>query len=211
MTKEKIIEVCKRLFCEKGYQKTTFAEICDISHVNPGTITYHHKSKKNIASVLYNEVMEVFYRRTEELFPHEDDLQQVMIAAGMHQKLLYQNPVYRRFSAEFSSECIHNDRLVDYTNRATKAYQITKERVGKKKAAFLFTAFKGMDGFIESYIDDHINELSFEEIFEFIAALYYQFVDSSELKERIGRALHSLSILDIIFDRFKIAITIRPS
>jgi hypothetical protein len=151
-------------------------------------------------------MMEYYYQRTSELFPDEDDLQQVMIAAGIHQKLLFSDGKYRRFSSEFSSESIHADALETYIRHTPKAYTVTLKYVNKKRADFLFTAYKGMDRFLEPYINDHIDELSFDEVFEDIANIYYQYINGAELRKRVNRALRLLNALAISFDRFKISI-----
>lgn len=211
VTKEKIMETCKALFCEKGYMGTTYAEICEICQVNPGTITHHFKSKKNIASVLYHDMMALYYQKTEEMFPYEDDLQQVMVAAGMHQKLFYADPVYRRFSAEFLSDSTRQkDHYSDYTEHVTKAYRVTEEAVGPKMADFLFVAYKGMDSHLEPYLMAHIEELTFEEIFTSIAMIYYQFVNGEELRARIERAFACLDNTEIVFNNFDLTIRWAP-
>jgi AcrR family transcriptional regulator len=205
-TKNRILEACKDLFFQKGYIKTKYAEICEKAEVNPGSFSHHFKSKKNVASFLFDSMMEYYYERVAELFPGEDDLQQVMIAAGIHLKFLFIDERYRRFSSEFSSESIYADALETYIGHASKAYKVTLEYVHKKRADFLFTAYKGMDRFLELYINDHIGELSFDEVFEDIANIYYQYIKGSELKKRVGRALLLLNALDISFDHFEISI-----
>jgi AcrR family transcriptional regulator len=208
ITRDRIIDVCKDLFCKKGYKDTKYAEICKKAKVNPGTIAHHFKGKKSIAVVLFNEIMDCFYNKTAELFPDEDDLQQVMIAAGMHQKLLFTDGIYRRFSSEYSNESFSQDDLNSYKKPVLKAYEATKARVGQKRADFLFTAYKGMDCYIELYIDEHIDELSFDEVFEYIAVLYYQYLKGKELQSRIKKALDLLNTVNITFNHFDVSISI---
>jgi AcrR family transcriptional regulator len=205
-TKELILKASKTLFCEKGYTGTKFAEICEEAGVNPGSVAFHFGSKKNIAVILYNEAMDIFYQRTAELFPAEDDLQQVIIAPGMHYKLLFVNSVYRRFSSQFSKEVVQADDLVSYEKRVLRAYELTCANVGKKKADFLFIAYKGMDRFIEPYIEEHLNEISYGEVFEYITQLYYQYIDNADLNKRIEKAVGQLDSLEIAFDNFDITI-----
>jgi AcrR family transcriptional regulator len=205
-TKNKILEVCKDLFFQKGYVKTKYAEICERAEVNPGSVSHHFKSKKNIAAFLFDNMREYYYKRVAELFPDEDDLQQVMIAAGLHLKLLFIDERYRRFSSEFSSESIYADALETYVKHTSKGYRVALEYVNKKRADFLFTAYKGMERFLEPYINDHINELSFDEVFEDISSISYQYVNGAELKKRVSRAIGLLNALDVSCDRFELSI-----
>jgi AcrR family transcriptional regulator len=192
ITETNIINTCKKLFWKKGYRNTTYTDICSKVNIHPGSITHHFKSKNNIARIIFDDLMNIFYEKTFELFPDEDKMQQVIVAMGMYQKLLFLNANFRRFTAEYSSELIHAIALQDYVNTASQAYQVTVEKVGKKKADFLFTAYKGMDCYIEPYINEHIDELTFEDIFEYISGIYYQFLPEDELKSRLERALKSL-------------------
>lgn len=50
-----IVDVCKKLFYEKGYNNTTYNDICEAADIPPGTITYHFDSKRGIASVIEDE------------------------------------------------------------------------------------------------------------------------------------------------------------
>jgi AcrR family transcriptional regulator len=206
VTKDNIIDVCKELFCLKGYLGTTYLDICQKTKIHPGSIKHHFQSKKNIATFIFNEMMQLFYQKTAELFPQEDDQQQVILAMGMYQKLLFKDAVFRRFTSEYSSKDIHASSLSDYTNTASKAYAVTARQVGKKKADFLFTAFKGMDCYIEPYINEHIDTIAFEDMFEYTGSIYYQYIESDELKSRINKALTALKDIEITFDRFDISI-----
>lgn len=205
-TKTKIIDLCKILFYEKGYNETTFTDICEKSQVNPGSIAYHYKNKKNIASIVYNEMMHMLDNSIAELFPYEDEVLQAIMGLGLHQKLLFDDPAYRRFSSQFSSEYIHAEALNQYTQIASKAYLLTVKYAGQKKADFLFTAFKGMDCYIEPYIEEHMDELKFDEIFQYSVELYYSFIRQDTLHHCIDRALDYLSQIVISADYFNVSV-----
>ena len=58
LTRQLIINACNRLFYEKGYNETSYADICAMAHVNRGTIYYHFHSKEEMRyDVLWNYLM----------------------------------------------------------------------------------------------------------------------------------------------------------
>ena len=50
-----IIDVCKKLFYNNGYNNTTYNDICAAADIPPGTITYHFDNKRGIAGVIEDE------------------------------------------------------------------------------------------------------------------------------------------------------------
>lgn len=53
-TKEKILSACKKLFYEKGYDDTTYDDICREGNVNRGLIHYHFQGKFNIGRHVFS-------------------------------------------------------------------------------------------------------------------------------------------------------------
>ena len=47
-TRQAIIRSCKKLFLEKGYHETIYADICNDAHVNRTTVYYHFKDKEQM-------------------------------------------------------------------------------------------------------------------------------------------------------------------
>lgn len=47
-TRRAIVDACKKLFYEKGYHETSYADICRETHVNRGTIYYHFPTKEQM-------------------------------------------------------------------------------------------------------------------------------------------------------------------
>lgn len=56
-TKDIVINEARRLFFEKGYDKTTFQDIADSTGVLPSVIAYHFKSKKNLFLKTFEDFM----------------------------------------------------------------------------------------------------------------------------------------------------------
>lgn len=54
-TQEKILEACRKFFYEKGYDKTTFADISRATGINQSAIHYHFKSKEKLLQLIYIE------------------------------------------------------------------------------------------------------------------------------------------------------------
>lgn len=71
-TKEKIIHACKQLFYENGVENTTFDNICALTGINRGLITYHFKGKSKIAAAIYAEFIEKFDKECKELLATDD-------------------------------------------------------------------------------------------------------------------------------------------
>jgi AcrR family transcriptional regulator len=61
---DKIVEVAKKLFAEKGYQSVSTREIADFLGINISTFHYHTGGKSN----LYKSVIESVYQRELALF-----------------------------------------------------------------------------------------------------------------------------------------------
>ena len=53
--KEEILRVAETMFCQYGYDATTFQKIADELHITKGSITYHFKNKHFIMGTLFEE------------------------------------------------------------------------------------------------------------------------------------------------------------
>lgn len=69
-TRNKILEVCKRLFYEKGFEETTYAMISEETQINQGSIYYHFKTKDSIATEISDQnianLQKIAFRLTQD-------------------------------------------------------------------------------------------------------------------------------------------------
>jgi AcrR family transcriptional regulator len=210
-TRKKILSTCRHLFYEEGFSAVTFAGICKATNTNPGSVSYHFKSKINIALLIYQEIMETLSNESKALFPDSDLTQQRMLALAMHLRLLYDNAKYRRFSAEVCTQRAYDKELSRFVYSYSEPFLVAKEYMSEQKALFYFAAMIGMDGYLESYIDRDIDHLTFDEIFNYYIELHYSFLEKMDFSKRISRVYEDLGTLDIrISEDFKLSIAPCP-
>ena len=206
-TKEKILKVSKDLFYEKGYHETSYNEICQKAEVNPGSIAYHFNGgKSGIAKCIYNEMMIYNQGKTLEMFPHEDNIVKMVISLGLHQKLFFQDPAYRRFSAEYSEECLSVMSVEDYKHLIPIVYDRISKEMDEMSANFYFAAISGMDNRIEPFIRENLDRLSYEQAVTLICELYLWFLEKNERDEKIKRALFLLKTVEVKNEEFNITV-----
>ena len=64
-----------------------------------------------------------------------------------------------------------------------------------------------MDTYIEPYIYENIEELTYEEIFSFICEMYYPFTELGEIKSRVTKAMMLLENYEIKFADFQLVLS----
>lgn len=97
-TQEKILAACRELFYEKGYDKTTFADISKMTGINQSAIHYHFKSKENLLQLIYsatvkknNELVEFYSDRSTSA------LAKFFFGGQLYLYKAYHDAEYRRF------------------------------------------------------------------------------------------------------------------
>ena len=97
-TQEKILDACRVLFYEKGYDKTTFADISKMTGINQSAIHYHFKSKENLLQLIYsatvkknNELVEFYSDRSTNA------LAKFFFGGELYLYKAYRDAGYRRF------------------------------------------------------------------------------------------------------------------
>jgi TetR/AcrR family transcriptional regulator, repressor of fatR-cypB operon len=59
-TRQKVMEMARRLFVQKGYFNTSIPDIVEMSGMSIGSIYHHFGSKQELAKVLYDETLHAF-------------------------------------------------------------------------------------------------------------------------------------------------------
>lgn len=208
-TKGVIVETCKRLFIEKGYKNTTYAEIYKVAMVNPGTIAHHFGNKRNIASMLYMGFMQQFMASVDELFGDEDDLQKAFIGLALHRKLAYVDENYRRFVMEFMLDDLANDDEARYMVNDYEVYRTTAEAIGTHRATFFFVAYKGIEAAVDAFYGRHPERATYEEMFSNYAHMYFCYLPPDEVEERTARALELVEAVEVSLVDYEVRAALR--
>jgi AcrR family transcriptional regulator len=84
-TKERILQAAEALFAEKGFEGTRTRDIADQVGINISTLHFHWKSKEDLYTAVYQNLLEQRAKLTEEVFallsqPHTDHWQDTVQA-----------------------------------------------------------------------------------------------------------------------------------
>ena len=116
-TRQKIITVSKELFFEKGYNKTSITEICRTANVMYGTFTYYFKTKIDLVSEIYaNLLMKCFQIAKSSNPEHMDTFQMNLTANQFYYTIIFSTPEY----AHFYHEVLQKMSVFDYIGRHVK-------------------------------------------------------------------------------------------
>ena len=96
-TKIRILEACKVLLYQKGYDKTTFKALGEKADVNQGLLVYHYKTKNNLANHVFQAVMTELMEAVEAEFPDSEQLVQYFISDYLYFRLIYEDEHFRDF------------------------------------------------------------------------------------------------------------------
>lgn len=114
-TKGKIFETAKELFYEKGVEATSYTDISERAGVNRGLVSYHFKSKANIAREVFAGFVDSMEAAVEERWGDEDvTLSVCNVLVELFQfRLLSENPNALRFYSEIMSGLDYHEDMFE--------------------------------------------------------------------------------------------------
>ncbi len=111
-TREKIVETARSLFAEKGFDRTTTAEIAREAGISEGTIYRHFKSKKELLMECVIPVLQKIVDLTEHYHPQEENLRTLTIELLKMRLQLFQEH-HQTFRIIFR-ELLNSREMVNY-------------------------------------------------------------------------------------------------
>ena len=185
-TRAKIFTTCKVLFYEKGYESVSYQDICNASGVNPGTLSYHFKSKSKLVYSVYAQMNDKFITDLSKVFSDEDEITVSLLCLTASIKLLYEDEKFRRFNLDICTYC-QNDIYERSYNFGLPFSRVLSEKMTVEKQRYFQTVSTGFDIANTIYIAKHIEDLPIERAMEYTFELYFYFLDRNELKTHILR------------------------
>jgi AcrR family transcriptional regulator len=191
-TKEKILNACKKLFYEKGYDDTTYDDICREGNVNRGLIHYHFQGKFNIGRQVFSKFLvdnnEIVAKLVKRKFP--DTPVEYLAAVNMRSYLtLFQNDEnLRRFYYQISRvtqfTTAHLDFGENYHRRYFDAFGMHPPDMDLR---FIAAAVMGMSSsvhimYMHGYLDTNV-----EDYIDHRISLFYSLMNVS--REQIDKII----------------------
>ncbi|MDI3535919.1 MAG: hypothetical protein PWR12_1872 [Eubacteriaceae bacterium] len=160
-TRQKIYDAAKKLFYKEGYQ-VSFPRIAKELGISQGLITYHYKSKRNLAIAIFKEDYEILSSRLKSVVSTEDDIFLFIVCFYyLNDQILLKNPDKMRFIIDTNDENISIEAIYasDYKNIYEKLIKkMTPNQLGAEDNLTLFlTTTYSVYGAVLQKINDGLN------------------------------------------------------
>lgn len=198
-TREKIIQAADRLFLEKGYQSTTFKDICREAHVNQGSIFYHFKTKDELlrqAAILECErnLSAVLHILPENAPPYMKFLLDIHIFWFR----FFHDPSFRQF-------CVSSGNLNKDVEIAMIYWDCCREFIPDfdlvyEKRRLDFMICSGLDFQLATYVNAHMEQFTWQALARYeilVFARIFQLEEKTvrDVLDEVARILDGVNLL----------------
>lgn len=120
-TKQKIYDTAKKLFYQEGYH-VSLPRIAKELGISQGLITYHFKTKRNLAIAIFTEDFEILSAHLKSVIDVEEDIFLFIISFyHLNDRILQKNPDKERFLIDTNAENISFEAI--YNSDFKKIYE----------------------------------------------------------------------------------------
>ena len=169
-TKEKIINTCRRLFYEKGFEETSLADISEASGVRRSLIYYHfenqRKAKGTIGMIIYSDILGLAYTEARR-YTSEPVLLSILHNYIFNYKF-FENENYRRFVTQVCTEVVPE---VSYDKIDVYQPFIDNLHLSGRKWKLYSVIYKGIDTQLMRYVTENMNDFDCFSLTDFTLKL----------------------------------------
>lgn len=191
-TKQRILDICRKFFYEKGYDNTTFKDISTALDINQSAIHYHFGTKEHILQEIYDSTI----RKNNELVEFYSDratgeLAKMFFDIELYMYKIWNDPNYRRFylnatSAWDSEEFIGGSK---YTYRYFVEDSFTIDDMDKYGSEiFKRIALAGFDQAVLRFVNNNIDRIDYKKTLEANMWMYKKILNIPDDEYKNARA-----------------------
>lgn len=210
ITKNNILETCKRLFYEKGYKDTTYIDICEDADVSPGAITRFFGSKKIIAIDIYSDLLISIKENTKSYLLEKHNEYNLRVASALEQTiftdLICTNNHYKKFYYDI---CVDGLLLDSYIDKMDYFFKLHSDEynlcLDESQLRLLQTTTTSISlGVTRKWIEGFLGDLSSQEYSDYKISIMYSLMGLSnseigEILKEVHEIYSELSIIPIDF------------
>lgn len=163
-TRNKILDACRKLFYQKGYEKTTFKDICLMAHINQSSIHYHFKAKEAILKTIYDETVEKNEREVRK-YASEDTLPfaRFLLSTKLYLYKMLRDRRYLQLNLD-ASRVLNISKFEEHIHAMVSYFFEHDENFVSLTEESLYTlmAVAGFDSSILLYLQNHADSCKFD-------------------------------------------------
>ncbi|MCC8163256.1 MAG: TetR/AcrR family transcriptional regulator [Lachnospiraceae bacterium] len=184
--RETIMQEARKLFYDKGYEKTTVDDIATACGISKGLISYHFKAKIDLAYEIFESDRYEFIQIVNRKIAHSFGKTSVASMSGIFDRLLLRQMKQDSKVYSFFRAMVSNAKNIQANDYSFHLHQIYVPSYSEGKSDDNFTqltsaASRGAAGaVIISYFDKEIDPLpTYEEFEDYRVSIYYRLMNYS--------------------------------
>lgn len=196
-TKNRILDICREFFYEKGYESTTFKDISSALDINQSAIHYHFKSKEKIMRMIYEDTI----RKNNELVEFYSDrstcdLAKMFFDIEIYMYKIWNDEKYRNFYINATKGWDQNEFMdagSKFIYRSDAGMnEVEEEKIGED--TFNQIALGGFDQAVLRFINNNIEKLDYRKTFMATIWMYKKILNIPD--DEYKKARKDLAILE---------------
>ena len=196
-----ILETCKELFYEKGYNETTYEDIYTAAGLPPGSVTYYFTGKKIIAETIHAEYELKVRTMLSSLVADDYELRVMSALETLNWwNVFFVNPSIRRFIVEIGREGVLRKSFLGNTEYLFKLHiNEYNLRINGPRLGLITAAYIGVMTELLLNAGENLSAYTAEEMADFAIETAYKLlnISSAAINDTIGKA-------HVIYDEVKI-------
>lgn len=198
-TKENILAAARKLFYEKGYVETTYADLCEYTGIRQGNLHYHFNSKMLLAKTICLETGETINAEASALLGEEGDpILHYVLCMFIFWYKFYNDPKYRRFIYQATLEIVTKESPEEYFNIFFGKFGLIEDYNNKFNKINIMSCM-AIDSVLPSFIINNLDKYTYEEMSEYTLTIYCLIlgINQQKLKEAIIKSVEIMRNADL--------------
>lgn len=184
-TRNQILEACRSLFYEKGFDATTYVDIAKRAGVNQGSIHYHYASKENLLKIILDETISKNNSIVDD-YAAEDtaDFTKYFLSIELYLYKMALDGKYRQFNLD-ASRLLSPENFNDLLNSQSNQYYDGRNYSALPMSEqFEVMACLAFDIIVRIFFVQHIENSDYQEIKENCLDIYRRImkIDDAEIE-----------------------------
>lgn len=166
-TRERIIETARELFYTKGYEQTTYKDLCGAVGISPGTFHHHFPTKAELYQVIYRQMIRQNIEEARALTGSKDRTMCGTMETLLFWYKFFADAHYRAFSVLAPQILYQNDPKAYFGVYQCDVMSAGEDPFQQRMEELKSVSRIGISYILYPYLNDNLERFSYQDAIRF--------------------------------------------